>query len=636
MIKRMLINAREPGELRVALVEGGRLEAFFVETAAREQTRGNIYKGVVVNVERSLQAAFVDYGAGRNGFLQISDLCPAFIKGAGHNGRVNKPIQDVLRAGQELLVQVVKEETATKGASLTTFFSIPGQYMVLTPGHESQGVSRKIESEAERERIKEALAGASRPEGIGVIARTAAEGRSKREIQQNLQQLLRLWQDIKKRGDSAKPRTLIHREEELAVRVVRDHFTSDVTEILVDDQDVFNRLQRYLAVVSPRRKKQLKLYTDPRPIFQKSQLEQQILSIYQPTVPLPSGGSIVIHPTEALVSIDVNSGRNISGKQIEETALNVNKEAAVEVARQLRLRDLGGLVVVDFIDMRDRANQRTVRKVFADELKKDKAKITIGAISRFGLLELSRQRIRPPIDFGATMVCPHCQGRGLVRTTEAIGRGVMRALEHKLGSGDKSGVRVRVATETANYLQNVRRADLMRLEERYGLCIEVLADAGLSPEESRMERFEATWTPPQPAAPPVLQAVIEAPEEPEPEEFEEDETEDEDVVVAAEEPARKSSSRRRRGGRRKSAKKEAAAPAAQPQSEPEPAPVAESKAAAETPSAEASAEQPAAKKRRRRPSSRRRRKPAEGQAAEARSAIAAAPEHDGVIGGVAD
>lgn len=549
MNKKMLINATEPDEIRVAVIEGGSLEAFYVETAAREQTRGNIYKGVVTNIEQGLQAAFVNYGAARNGFLQISDLCPAIVKGSGDASKGPRKIRDILRQGQEILVQVVKEETGNKGASLTTFFSIPGQYLVLTPGHESQGVSRNIVSDAERERIRKALADLKRPVGLGVIARTDAEGRSKREIHNNFHQLNRLWNDIKRRGDKAKAPQLIHKEEELAVRTVRDLFTSDVKEILVDNSEVYERIRKYLGVVSPRRKGELRFYKEQLPIFQRYQVEQQILSVYKPTVGLPCGGSIVIHPTEALVSIDVNSGRAHGGRQIEDTALNVNLEAAVEVARQLRLRDLGGLVVIDFIDMRDRGNQRAVRKKLSDELKKDKAKTAVGAISRFGLLELSRQRIRPPIDFGATMVCPHCNGKGVVKTPEAIGRNVLRNLESRLSGRDKGGVRVRMATGVAHYLLNVRRQDLYALEQRYGIVLELIGDPGIPGEEVQIERFEAAWAPPQPVEKISEQAAETIP----PKKDMSDVTADK----GPDEQAKKiSSQRRRRGGRRRTRKKE--------------------------------------------------------------------------------
>lgn len=572
MVKKMLINAVDPEELRVALVDDGRLEAFYVETAAREQTRGNIYKGVVANVEPSLQAAFIDYGAPRHGFLQISDVRTDFF-GPKAPEKGLPPIQEVLRRGQEVLVQVVKEETGNKGASLTTYFSIPGQSLVLTPGHKSQGVSRKIESEAERARLKGVVAEMQLGEDLGIIARTASEGRSKRDLLANAKLLQRLWEDIQKRGKQAKAPALIHREEELAVRTVRDLFTSEVEEVLVDNPEVFARLEDFISLVQPRRKKALKLYREKRPIFAKYDIEQQLESIYQPLVRLDCGGSIVIQPTEALVSVDVNSGKAIKGKEIEETALVVNLEAASEIARQLRLRDLGGLIVIDFIDMRDRKHQAKVQKALKDELKKDKAKVTVGRISRFGLLELSRQRIRPPIDFGATRICPTCQGRGMLRTIEALGRAALRQLGRKIARGEGCQ-RVRLAAEVAHYLQNAKRAELAELEAKTGVCLEVLADQDCQPDEVRLERGEGSWPLPAPPAeePRPLrpsparpaQAPPELEEEPEPEEEPPPEPA---PAVQGEKPKSRSRSRSRRG--RKPAAK--AAPSEAPSEAPAPA-----------------------------------------------------------------
>ena len=508
MSRKMLINATGVEELRVAVVEEGRLEAFYVETAAQAQTRGNIYKGVVANVEPSLQAAFIDYGRPKHGFLQIADLRNDLWGDHQAPAKGLPPLQEVLKKGRQLLVQVVKEETGNKGAALTTHLSIPGQYLVLTPGHSHVGVSRQIADEKERSRIKEVLTSLERSGDLGVIARTAAEGRSKRDLTTNLRQLLRLWEDIAKRGQAAKPRTLIHKEEELAVRTVRDLFTSDLGEILVDDPEVFERVSTFVGTVNPRRKKIVKLYRQERPIFAKYTLEEQISSVYQPSVRLPSGGSIVISPTEALVAVDVNSGKTAGGRQLEDTALAVNLEAAVEIARQLRLRDLGGLIVIDFIDMRDRANQRKVRKALGDALKGDKAKTTVGHISRFGLLEMSRQRIRPAIDFGSTRTCPVCQGRGLLLTSEALGRKVLRDLELKLRGYGGKGLKVRLAPETAHHLQNVKRVELARLESSSGVCLELVPDHEVALDDFKTEACGEPWPVP---APPRAQEPVAPP-----------------------------------------------------------------------------------------------------------------------------
>lgn len=644
MVKKMLINAVDPEELRVALVEDGRLEAFYVETAAREQTRGNIYKGVVANVEPSLQAAFIDYGAPRHGFLQITDVRnDLFGPKAPEKGL--PPIQEVLKRGQEIMVQVVKEETGNKGASLTTFFSIPGQSLVLTPGRESQGVSRKIESDAERSRLKAIVAEMRLDTELGIIARTASEGRSKRDLLANVKLLQRLWEDIQKRGRQAKAPSLIHREEELAVRTVRDLFTSEVEEVLVDNPEVFARLEDFISLVNPRRKKALKLYREKRPIFSKYDIEQQLESIYQPYVRLDCGGSIVIHPTEALVSVDVNSGKAIKGKEIEETALVVNLEAAKEIARQLRLRDLGGLIVIDFIDMRDRKHQAKVHKALKDELKKDKAKVTVGRISRFGLLELSRQRIRPPIDFGATRICPHCQGRGMLRTVEALGRTVLRQLGRKIARGD-GALRVRLATEVATYLANAKRAELCQLEAKTGVCLEVVPDPVCLPEEVHLERGETTWSLPAPpeeprpprhlpaAEPRALEAEAEPEieEEPEPEDFSEEPPQEPPIPAAREGGKSRSRSRSRRS--RKPAAAKAAPAEAAPETPPGPGAEASGQAqavpaagGAEPPAGETGAAEAPAKKRsrRRRSGSARRRSRARKAAALQDGEPAAAP-----------
>ncbi|KMY67799.1 ribonuclease [Desulfocarbo indianensis] len=620
MIKKMLINASDPEELRVALVEDGKLEGFFVETASREQTRGNIYKGVVANIEPSLQAAFVDYGSARHGFLQIGDVRPELYLTDKSPEKGLPPIREVLRRGQEFLVQVVKEETGNKGASLTTFLSLPGQVLVLAVGRDAWGVSRKIDTEAERARVKKILGDIKVPEGFGIIARTAAEGRPKKDIQAEVRMLLRLWQDLKKNAKKAKAPSLIHKEQELAVRTVRDLFTSDVTEILVDNCEVHARVERFVSLANPRRKNAVKLYREPRPIFAKYEIEEQLKSIYQPQVRLASGASIVIHPTEALVSVDVNSGKAIKGKEIEDTALNVNLEAAAEIARQLRLRDLGGLIVIDFIDMRERKHQRQVLKTLKDELKKDKAKVSVGSFSRFGLIELSRQRIRPPVDFGSTRACPHCQGRGILRTPEAIGRGVVRSLERKLGKGCEGAIRVTLAPETAHYLANAKRADLARLEAASGVCLEIVSETGLGPEEFRLAKVDPAWPLPAPAAPseeesappaagppqaaPPAQPPSQAGDSPEP--------------AQPAKPPRK----RRRSPRRKKAADSANGPesAELPPSGAEPGPeppAAEPEALAENGEGAEQEAKPRRRSRRRRP--RRRRKPAGDSPAEANS-----------------
>jgi ribonuclease E len=488
MSQKMLINAKDSEELRVARVEDGQLEAFYVETAARRQTRGNIYKGVVANIEPSLGAAFIDYGQPRHGFLQSGDIEPGLWP---ENRRGHETsIKDILRRGQELLVQVVKEPLGSKGSSLTTYLSVPGQALVLTMGRHLAGVSRKLEDETERKRLKAIVTEINLPLNLGIIARTAAAGRSKRELTASAKLLLRLFNDILKRGESAPARSLINCEEELAVRTVRDLFTNEVDEILVDNPEVLERIREFIILVNPRRANALRLYREQKPIFGKYDIEKQLESIYSPKVALPGGGSLVIHSTEALVSIDVNSGKALKGRELEETALAVNLEAAREIARQLRLRDLGGLVVIDFIDMRESKAKTQVQKILKEALKRDKAKTEMGRLSRFGLLELSRQRIRPSIEHGDMIICPHCQGRGILRTLEAAARLVLRALNQQLAKGD---LRLTVNPEIARYLQNQRRAKLAALEAEYHICLEVAPDPALGAEEWKVEPLPHPW-----------------------------------------------------------------------------------------------------------------------------------------------
>lgn len=607
MIKKMLINASDHEELRVAIVEDGKLEGFYVETASHEQTRGNIYKGVIANIEPSLQAAFIDYGGVRHGFLQIGDVRPDLYLSERQPERGLPPIKEVLRRGQEFLVQVVKEETGGKGASLTTYLSLPGQVLVLAVGRDAWGVSRKIEDEAERSRMKKILGDIKVPDGFGVIARTAAESRSKRDINSEVRMLQRLWDDLKKNAKNVKAPSLIHKEQELAVRTVRDLFTSDVSEILVDDAEVHARVERFVGLVNPRRKKAVKLYREQRPIFAKYEIEEQLQSIYRPQVVMASGASVVIHPTEALVSVDVNSGKAIKGKAIEETALNVNLEAAAEIARQLRLRDLGGLIVIDFIDMRERKHQRQVLKTLKDELKKDKAKVTVGNFSRFGLIELSRQRIRPPVDFGSTRACPHCQGRGILRTPEAVGRSVLRSLERKLGKGCGGALKVTLAPETAHYLANAKRAELAALEARSGVCLEIVAKSGMGPEEIDLEKCESVWPLPQPLG---IEAAVPAANgqtvEPEPQQPQQDPKEQ------AQAPAKKPRKRRRSPRRKKPPEQQTAQEQADQQGQAQAAKQETPAEAAGPPPAadsEASDQEAKPKRRTRRRRPRRRRKP---------------------------
>jgi ribonuclease E len=489
-VKKLLINAVDPEEYRVALIEDGVLEEFYIETAAKEQIRGNIYKGIVSRIEPALQAAFIDYGGGKNGFLQADEIHPEYhletAEGEGQ-GRSRLPIQKMIRRGQELLVQVTKEESGNKGAALTTYISLPGRHLVLTPGQSGVGVSRKIEDEAERERLKKIVSQLKIPEEIGVIVRTAGEGKKKQDLAKDLASLLKLWEEIRTRAMEQPAPSLVYKEMDLATRTLRDLFTPDIKEILVDNKEIYKQVRDFLDIIAPRQRSLVKLYKEARPLFSKHQIEEQIETIFQKRVKLKSGGHIVIDPTEALVAIDVNSGRSIKEKEIEETAFKTNLEAAAEIARQLRLRDLGGLIVIDFIDMKSAKNQNEVVKAMKTHLKKDKARTTVSKISKFGLMELSRQRIRPPIQFGTYLVCPTCQGRGQIRSVETLALMYLRKISLGISKGTVAEVKGELPLEVAHYLLNRKREELARMEERHQVSIFLEGHPHLPPEEGKLE-----------------------------------------------------------------------------------------------------------------------------------------------------
>ncbi len=484
--RKMFINAVDPEEFRVCIVEEGQLEEFALESASREHTKANIYKGVVANIEPSLQASFVNFGGERHGFLPLSEVHPDYYK-EKVSGKGKARIQQVLRKGQELIVQVYKEESATKGAYLSTYISLPGRNMVLLPKQAHLGISRKIEKEEERQRLKELAQKLGLPPEMGLIVRTAGEQAKTRDLLKDLQFLLKLWEDIQQAAAATPAPCLLHRDLDLITRTVRDYLSSDINTILVDNKEVHQQLRSFLHMAAPRQRHTLKLYRDSLPIFARYQLEEKIDRIYAERVPLKSGGSIVINPTEALVSIDVNSGRCTSQKELEETALKTNLEAADEVARQLRLRDLGGLVVIDFIDMKDKRHQKEVEAALKHSLKRDKARVTVGHLSKFGLLELSRQRLRPSAEASAYTVCPACQGRGRIKTVHTTSLSLLRQISSQLAQGNLQEVRAEVPLEVSNFLLNQKRRDLLALEEQYNLKIVLTARAGLSPEEVQLE-----------------------------------------------------------------------------------------------------------------------------------------------------
>jgi ribonuclease E len=483
MSNKILINGVDPEECRIAKVKNNKLEEFHIETAARKITQGNIYKAVITRVEPSLQAVFVDYGAERHGFLQKQEIHSDYFQDT-QSGDFS--LKKIVKRGQELLVQVTKDPILKKGAMLTTFISLPGRYLVLMPGSKNKGVSRKIEDENERKRLKDIIDKLKVPEGFGLIVRTAGENCTKTLMSKDLSYLMRLWKNINKESVKEKAPVLLYKEQNLAVRAIRDYFTLDVTEILIDDPTIYQKVKDFIYLISPKLPKIVKRYKGAKPIFTKHQLEQQIASIFDSRVNLKSGGCIVIDQTEALVAIDVNSGKATQKNSIEKTALQTNLEAAEEVARQLRLRDLGGLIVIDFIDMRESKNRTQVEKALKAHLKEDKAKSKVGRISRFGLLEMSRQRIRPSIEYSSFVTCKHCHGKGITPSKETLGLGFLRKLSLEMLKDEISGIKGIIPHDVADYLLNKKRKELFDLETRHGITVSIEGDADMIPGESKI------------------------------------------------------------------------------------------------------------------------------------------------------
>ncbi len=481
MSSKIIINAMDSEECRIAKIKDNKLEEFHTESAGHEITQGNIYKGIITRIEPSLQAVFVDYGAEKNGFLQIQEIHSDYFHDSANGDR---SIQSLVRRGQELLVQVTKEPIMNKGAMLTTFLSLAGRYVVLMPGNDTRGISRKIDSEEERKRLKDILSTVKITEGFGIIIRTAGAECTKTLINKDQTYLMRLWRTMKGNVMKVKAPELMYKERNLVLRSIRDYFTDDISEVLIDDPSVFMEVKNFMNIIAPKQAKIVRQYNGNKPIFSKYQLENQIASVFDPRVPLKSGGSIVIAQTEALVAIDVNSGKATQRRNIEETALQTNLEAAEEIARQLRLRDLGGLIVLDFIDMREAKNRSEVERVIKAHLKLDKARTKVGRISRFGLMEMSRQRIRPSIDFGSFQTCPHCRGKGQVPSTETLGIRFLRKLGMEFFKEGSLTVTGTVPVEVADYLLNRKRKELLDLEEQHQVKILINADPSMVPGDS--------------------------------------------------------------------------------------------------------------------------------------------------------
>lgn len=475
-MKRMLINATQPEELRVAMVDGQRLYDLDIETPGREQKKSNIYKGKITRVEPSLEAAFIDYGADRHGFLPLKEISRSYFRTETTSGGARVNIKDVVQEGQEIVVQVEKEERGNKGAALTTFISLAGRFLVLMPNNpRAGGVSRRIEGD-DRNEVREAMAGLDIPEDMGLIVRTAGVGRSLEELQWDLDYLLHLWNAVEAASKERRAPFLIYQESNVIIRALRDYLRSDVGEILMDDEAVYKQAQEFVQKVMPHNQQKLKLYKDPVPLFTRYQIESQIESAFNRDVSLPSGGSIVIDHTEALVSIDINSARATKGADIEETALNTNVEAAEEIGRQLRLRDLGGLIVIDFIDMSHSRNQREVENRLRDALKQDRARVQVGRISRFGLLEMSRQRLSPSLGESSQIVCPRCNGHGTIRGVESLALSVLRILEEEAMKDKTARVLAQLPVKVATFLLNEKRSMVNDIELRHKVSIVLVPD----------------------------------------------------------------------------------------------------------------------------------------------------------------
>jgi ribonuclease E len=535
MKQEMLINVSQPEECRIAIVEDGILEELYIERTSQDNYVGNIYKGRVVNIEASIQAAFVDFGVGRNGFLHVSDLEPQYFRQGGldpdkpvdfggrprreereepdddedadEDGprrprhrrgfrpgarpRIKPPIQDILRRGDELLVQVIKEGIGTKGPTLSTYISIPGRYLVLMPALGRVGVSRKIEDEDTRRKLRDMMLELNPPKGLGFIVRTAGVDRTKKELSRDLAYLLRLWKVIVRRIKKHPAPVGIYEESDMIIRTIRDIFTGEVDSIAIDEPQAYERAKEFLQIVMPRYVSRLHLYEGKEPLFHRYRLDEEIMKIHQRKVPLRQGGSIVIDPTEALVAIDVNSGNFRAEDSAEETAYQMNIAAAKEIARQLRLRDLGGVIVNDFIDMRKERHRRGVERALRDAVRRDRARTKILRTSPFGLIEMTRQRIRPSLKRSVYKDCPGCTGTGVVKTAESMAIEVMRLLILAAQRDDVSRIGVTVHEEVATYLNNKKRREIARLEDDGEMAVQVYGRENVSPEHLTIECHDA-------------------------------------------------------------------------------------------------------------------------------------------------
>lgn len=498
MRQEMLINVSQPEECRIAIVEDGVLEELYVDRTSLDSYVGNIYKGVVVNLEPSIQAAFVDFGVGKNGFLHISDIEPQYFRqggirpedcyessrslNAGARPKIKPPIQDILKKGDEVLVQVIKDGIGMKGPTLSTYISIPGRYLVLMPTLGRVGISRKIEDEAARKRLRQIMQGIQLPKGLGFIVRTAGVDRTRKDLTRDLSYLLMLWNSIVNRICTFPGPVAIYEESNILIRTIRDICSEDITSIIIDEPEAYQRVRDFLEQVMPNYVKCLKLYKGAEPLFHRFRLDNEIKKINQRVVPLPLGGSIVIDQAEALVAIDVNSGNFRTDDSAEETAYQMNLQAAREIARQLRLRDLGGVIVNDFIDMRREKHRRGVEHALRDAMKRDRARTKILRTSPFGLIEMTRQRIRPSIKRSIFQECPFCKGTGVLKSVESMVLDVIRLLQMACQRADITNVEVNVHPEVADVLLNEKQTKLQELEDAGKMRIKVFGRKGALPE----------------------------------------------------------------------------------------------------------------------------------------------------------
>ncbi len=563
----MLVNAVHKEQMRMATVdEKGKLIEFNIQMTVREPINGNIYKGKVLKVERGLQAAFVDYGGVKDGFLPLRDVSPEYLTEPENGQSGGRP---VLKSGQEIIVQVVREVTGNKGALLTSYISLPGRYLVLLPNKLCGGISRKIESEEDRQKIKTLMEQIKVPEDMGFIVRTAGINRTKPEIQRDYQFLMRLWKDIFKKAESVAAPYFLYQETDFGVRSLRDYLTLEIDEILVDEVETFRKMRAYLKAVAPRHLRILKNYKDKVPIFERYELEEQIRVIYQERVELKSGGYIIINPTEAMITIDVNSGRGSNKRNIEETAFKTNVDACDEIARQLRLRDLGGLIVIDFIDMIDKKHIADVEKAFKKALSMDRARIQLSRISKFGLLELSRQKKQSTIQEISYITCPYCKGSGLRPSLEYASLGAFRKIESEAVKGIYSELKISLPHEIALYILNNKRSELLKLEANFGICLHIEGKPDMAWDKLEIQQSIKDQTLEVNTMPDV--PLLTLAEDTEMDLDADSDTKADVEVGSAEEVPKKKSRRRPRHRKRKSA--EASAESVLPESAPPEAPV---------------------------------------------------------------